>query len=429
MKQEKLKNSLRAQILKVTLVPLILMTIIIVAISSSTLYRAMVQQVQEEMQKDADLIVMLYDEIFTGDFSVGTDEDGTEILIYKGDRKITGEDEAFEELAHILNIDISLFYQDTRILTTLRNADGKTAAGTKAAAVVKRDVIENGEPTFYSDVTVYDNESFAYYKPLYAADGTVFGMVGVCRSSAEVRSDARNHIWPIVLAVAIMAVIVALITVWYIRKITDRIASINKFMNSMANGDFDITMPADISSKDDEIKKLANDGKQMARSIKKLVEYDALTDIANRRYAEKQLLEVKTRCQNNGMHFCVCIGDIDFFKKVNDTYGHEMGDEILKQVAAKLKAGIHGHGMVARWGGEEFLLIFYEMDMAEAGKLLESILDSIRTIYVPNTDRQITMSFGLTQADNWESRDLTVKRADDNLYEAKASGRNQIIAK
>ena len=121
--------------------------------------------------------------------------------------------------------------------------------------------------------------------------------------------------------------------------------------------------------------------------------------------------------------------DLNDFKQVNDTYGHEMGDEVLRMVAAKLKNGMVGKGFAARWGGEEFLLIFDNRELDIAKRELSMIMDDVRTIYVPDTDRQITMSFGLTAMIPGESTDEALSRADANLYEAKEGGRNQIVCK
>ena len=98
-------------------------------------------------------------------------------------------------------------------------------------------------------------------------------------------------------------------------------------------------------------------------------------------------------------------------------------------VAEKLKKGMIGKGFAARWGGEEFLLIFENRELDIAHRELAMIMDEVRTIWVPDSDRQITMSFGLTAMAPGESIDDSLNRADTNLYEAKESGRNQIICK
>ena len=213
------------------------------------------------------------------------------------------------------------------------------------------------------------------------------------------------------------------------RKLADRIFKMDRYMNRLANGEFDSEMPRELMQEDDEIKHLATDGKRMARSIRTLVEFDALTELNNRRSADKKLEDIRIRTVETGMKYCVCIADIDFFKKVNDNYGHEMGDYVLRKVAEKLKNGMVGKGFAARWGGEEFLLIFENRALDIARRELSMIMDDVRTIWVPDTDRQITMSFGLTELIPGEKIDATLCRADENLYQAKESGRNQIICK
>ena len=424
----KLKNSLRYQMLKMTIIPLTIMAIIIIIASVSTVYASLVSQVKTELEKDANLAVLMYDKLYSGEFNFVENEDGT-VDIYKGTEPITGDDILLDDLGEILEIDISIFYQDTRILTTLTNDDGQRAIGTTATSLVRKAVLETGEAKFYTNVLVYDENSFAYYMPMKTDDGEVYGMIAVARSAEGVRNLAASKIWPIVLVCVLTSFFIGFIMVRYNKKLAGRISQIDNFMNTLANGEFDATMPKNIMSEDDEIKRLATDGKRMARSIKTLVEYDALTEINNRRFADKKLEDIRIKMLETGVKYCLCIADIDFFKKVNDTYGHEMGDIVLKMVADKLKKGMIGKGFVARWGGEEFLLLFENRELDIAYRELNMIMDDIRTIIIPNTQKQVTMSFGLTEAKPMETSDETLSRADANLYEAKESGRNQIVCK
>lgn len=427
--ENKLKNSLKNQMLKISLIPLLFLTLIIGGVSVSSLYKSQVNQVRAEMENDANLIVLLYDEVYDGEFSFSNDENGEDIIIYKGAQKITGDDTMLDALGEKLEIEISLFYHDTRIMTTLKNSNGLKAVGTKAAPLVKREALETGSEVFYNDVTVYDTKCFAYYKPLISTDGTVYGMIGVCRPADAVRSEVIANIWPIAVACIILAIIFSMIMVRYIKKVSARIERIDSFMNSLANGDFDVSMPREIMAQDDEIKRLATDGKIMAKAIKDLVEYDSLTGLTNRRFGEKKLNDIRNRADNTGEKYCVAIADIDYFKKVNDTYGHEIGDEVLKAVTVKLQEGMRGNGFAARWGGEEFLLAFSPMDLESATKVAEGIHESIRSVMIPKTDKNLTMSFGITEAKLHEKIDDTIRRADDYLYEAKGGGRDKIVSK
>ena len=429
MADRKLKNSLERQMLKITIIPLIIMTVIIVGASVSGLYKVTLDKTEDELIRDAKLAVYVYDELYTGDYwAEDADNDG-EYEMYKGEQRINGEYTMIDDLAARLDIDISIFYKDTRLLTTLKDAQGNRATGTNSSPIVKKEVLEAGESAFYPNVLVYDHKSYAYYAPLQSGDGTIYGMIAVCRSQESVKQELLLYILPILGTCLAAAFLIGIIMVYFHRKLAARISRINKYVNTLANGDFDVEIPHDLMKEDDEIKLLANDGRRMAKAIRTLVECDALTGLNNRRYADKKLAEIRVKAVETGLKYCVCIADIDFFKKVNDTYGHEMGDYVLKCVAAKLKAGMTCKGIAARWGGEEFLLIFENRELDIARRELSMIMDEVRTIYVPESDRQITMSFGLTAMELGEKIDTLLQRADANLYEAKESGRDQIVCK
>ena len=428
MAKNEFKDSLKSQMLKRTLVPLTLMTIAIVAVSASIVKKSITDQMETELVRDAQMVEFIFDEFYVGDYHIEEDENN-EPQVYKGDQLLNGEDTLMAKLSNIQNIDVSIFHDDIRILTTLVDKAGNNAMGTKAAAVVKNDVIENGKSVFYDNVMVYEQKSFAYYKPILGEDGAVIGMIAVCRSGEDVQKQVVNYVLPVVGVCIVVAIFFGFIMVRFNGKIAERIYKMDRYMNKLANGEFDYERPRELMTKDDEIKNLATDGKSMARAIKTLGEFDALTELNNRRSADKKLEEIRVRMADMGMKYCVCIGDIDFFKKVNDTYGHEMGDEVLRQVAAKLKSGMVGKGFVARWGGEEFLLIFDNRELDIAHRELSMILDAVRTIIIPGTEKQITMSFGLTAMVPGETTDEALKRADTNLYEAKEGGRNQIVCR
>lgn len=424
-----IKNSLKSQMLKITLIPLILMTIAIGAVSISVVRASITNQIQTELTHDTELISYVFDEFYDGDYSVEENEDTNEVEVYKGSQRLSGDNTLIGQMSNLLNIDVSIFIEDVRIMTTLKDADGNAPVGTQAAAIVKRDVIDTGKSVFYDNVVVYEEKSFAYYMPLTDESGSVIGMIGVCRSGEDVQKEVIKYVLPIVLVCVIAAIFFGIIVIIFNRRLADRIHNMSAYMANLAGGNFDAEMPREIMQIDDEVKALANDGKRMARSIKTLVEYDALTELNNRRSADKRLKEIRIKSVETGIRYCVCIADIDFFKKVNDTYGHEMGDEVLKMVASKLKKGMVQKGFSARWGGEEFLLIFESRELDIAHRELAMIMDDIRTIIIPGTEKQVTMSFGLTKMEPGESTDECLSRADANLYEAKETGRNQIVCK
>ncbi len=429
MAETEIKNGLKNQMLKMTLVPLLLMTVIIVAVSSFVIYHSTLSQVHQELKRDAAMALLIYDRVYSGELTMRPSEETGETELFKGDEKLFGDGIMLDDLAQLLDINISFFLDNTRVITTLIDENGNRANGVNASAKVRKEVLEEGESRFYSNVDIYGQKSYAYYQPLFMENGTVYGMVGVSRSAAGVVSDSLSAVIPIALCCIAIAIFIGFIMVRYNSHLAERIVKMDRFMNKMSGGDFDAEIPRELTLADDELKRLAQDGKKMARAIKQLVEYDALTEIYNRRYAERAMESLREDFKLTGAKLCISIGDIDFFKKVNDNYGHEVGDIVLRNVAAVLKERMAREGFAARWGGEEFLLVFKDKSLEDSVGLLESILEDIRLIQIPDCEESITMSFGLTSLSSDESIDDSLKRADNNLYEAKEAGRNRIVTK
>ena len=168
----------------------------------------------------------------------------------------------------------------------------------------------------------------------------------------------------------------------------------------------------------------------------KLVEYnnqlqrqantDALTGLFNRRKAMTYIEEV-VRHSEKGFSLCIC--DIDFFKKVNDNYGHDFGDRVLEKVSAVFREEMQGKDMAARWGGEEFLLLFPDRNGDEAYIRLEQIRKRIKDTVVELNGQKVrvTMTYGLAEYDFAGGIDGTIKEADEKLYMGKEKGRDIII--
>ncbi|MCF0127954.1 MAG: diguanylate cyclase [Pseudobutyrivibrio sp.] len=430
-----MKNNLKKQLLQVSILPLVLMLLVVVAFSMWTMYNSITSEVEDNMKKTSDLVLLMYDKVYPGDWSLSVDSKTNTYTVYKGDVDITTDFEFLEEIAATQEAEITIFCRNVRVLTTLKNEDGARFITTKASPVVERDVLDTGKGVFYKNVSVGDTASYAYYTPIYLTDGPIFGMIGVCRSSEKVKQEAFTQMCPLLLVCAFVAFIIGFVIISYTKKITARISEIDKFMNSVAAGKFNADMSQIVGSKDDELARLATNSRKMTAEIRKLVEYDALTGIHNRRYGDKRLMEAQDKASRHNNPFCVCMCDIDFFKKVNDTYGHEAGDDVLKAVTSIINDSVKSKGFVARWGGEEFLIVFENTDLPEAKSILELTLDRIReNEVVSNTEAglqtiKVTMSFGVTTGTYHEKNDGLLKRADGLLYEAKTTGRNQVIAR
>lgn len=162
--------------------------------------------------------------------------------------------------------------------------------------------------------------------------------------------------------------------------------------------------------------------------LRHLSRHDALTGLNNRLSANERLHSEFISMKRSQNYYAVLMLDIDFFKKVNDTYGHAVGDSVLQQLAQTLKATLRETDFAARYGGEEFLLLLPNTELFEARLVAEKIRRTIAATPHPVAGK-ITVSIGVAIATPDEVDEFSaVKESDDYLYAAKKSGRNCIMA-
>ena len=159
-------------------------------------------------------------------------------------------------------------------------------------------------------------------------------------------------------------------------------------------------------------------------------QHDKLTELKNRLALQTDFQTRYEKILRDGKSLAMIMCDIDFFKRVNDTFGHNAGDAILKHVAKILRTSIRKNDGAYRWGGEEFILILDDSTLADAKNLAErirqTVMDSVCNF---NGDAlKVTMSFGVSEISAALSIEDNVKIADDRLYRAKETGRNRVIA-
>jgi len=160
---------------------------------------------------------------------------------------------------------------------------------------------------------------------------------------------------------------------------------------------------------------------------------DALTSLHNRRYMESHLGTLVEQAAARGKPLTVLVLDIDFFKAVNDTHGHDAGDDVLREFAVRLKKAIRGIDLACRYGGEEFVVVMPDTDMAVATLVAERLRRRIAAepfaIDHGSGKAEVTISIGIASLGHSdESAANVLKRADQALYRAKRDGRNRVVA-
>ena len=175
---------------------------------------------------------------------------------------------------------------------------------------------------------------------------------------------------------------------------------------------------------------LANQADHQRDELTQLVRSDSLTGIANRRHFIARLEQECTRQSRTGQPLCLAMLDADHFKKINDRYGHAMGDEVLMVIAELLRSHMRvPEDLPARLGGEEFAILFNDTDLEGAKAVCRRIQESLaQTPFLSDGELfHVTLSIGLVEG--WGiAADELLSMADDNLYKAKALGRDTVVS-
>jgi len=208
----------------------------------------------------------------------------------------------------------------------------------------------------------------------------------------------------------------------------------------------DLTARTGFPPKREELSQLGNALDDMAQALEqrdaelqaalKLVQeqaiHDPLTGLYNRRQMEELLSREFLRVQRSGSTFAVVMVDIDHFKRVNDTHGHETGDEVLMRIATLLVNAIRRSDIACRYGGEEFLLLLLGASAENAVRRATEVQRSVRNLVLPlrgGATLSVTASFGVAACpEHGTDRDALLRAADQALYRAKNSGRDQVVA-
>lgn len=173
-----------------------------------------------------------------------------------------------------------------------------------------------------------------------------------------------------------------------------------------------------------EVEEKQSELEMLNEQLQQLVLTDGLTGIANRRHFDEQLTSLVGRFQQDRELFSIILLDIDYFKKVNDSLGHQIGDFVLQKLSLKLQSIAVDKGFVARIGGEEFAVLLPRMGEKEAYRWAERLRRTVEQSAWLHTP--ITVSIGVTEVREGDENSAILKRVDEALYVSKKSGRNRV---
>ena len=169
---------------------------------------------------------------------------------------------------------------------------------------------------------------------------------------------------------------------------------------------------------------------ELNRSLDLATRVDPMTGLANRRYIKEKVEQEYSRAQRHNRTFSIILADIDGFKRINDTYGYNAGDDVLVEIARVFRGCIRHEDVCARWGGEEFLILLPETTLEGALAVAQKIHESVAMTEFKATKPGIrtTVSIGLSEYKPGQALFECVSRADHALHQAKKTGKNRYIA-
>ncbi|MEG0469630.1 MAG: diguanylate cyclase [Longicatena sp.] len=418
------ERSLRLKFRKITILPLIIFGILTVISSSFLIYNAMRSESEDGLRNLSHALYRICESSNQGDYSLQNH------ILYKGNQPFDPTHEIVDDIKDTSGIDATVFWGSTRMSTTIRNDDGERTLGSASSPEVQKAVLKEGKEYFSDNVFVNKVPYFGQYMPLKNSDDTIVGMIFVGKPRTLVLHTIYKVIGTISVILLLMIFLVSTISLSFSGKIIDSLNATKEFLSRITKGDVDTPIQTSVLDRDDEIGEMGRFSVMLQKSVTELINTDTLTGLYNRRSCTLFLESAVKDFEDNQTPFTLVIGDIDDFKIINDTYGHGIGDEVLKNISAIFKKHLDRNSFVARWGGEEFLFIFKHMNEEQTCKQLLRLQHHISHMKCPtlaSCNIKVTMTFGVSEYHSATDLEQLLKNADDKLYIGKANGKNKVI--
>lgn len=418
------RKSLMGTFNYIIILPVFFIGIVMAGISYILIKKNVYYEIRSGMENEAYTLANTYDVMYPGYYELV--KAGNLMALKKGEHYLTND--FIDNIKEDTGLEITIFYNDIRMITTLYS-NNKRITGSKMNSAIKKDVLENGYSKFYDDVRIEEERFFAYYLPVHNGSENIIGAICILKPANQIHSKFAKQVIPLIAIIIAGVVIITYLNYLYFGKLNKNFKHIRNFLGEVTGGNLKAEMNREALAREDEIGDVAKASVNMQRSLRNLIVKDSLTDLYNRRYCNQNLKNISEQYIKTGEPYTLAIADIDFFKKVNDTYGHTAGDEVLVSVAQIMKKSMAGKGFAARWGGEEFLLVYTGCDMETTLTYLEMLVEAIREMRVEYDDKaiKITISIGVATG-NGDSVDKVLCTADNRLYHAKKEGRDRVVS-
>lgn len=427
MKKQMIKNSgLHVRLLRLTLIPIIVMGIVMICVSYIYFGKTVQREIKQDLRNTVNTTLYQYDVKYPGEYALVKDGD---ILIFcKGKDRIHNDYEYLDKIKELTGVEQTFYFYDIRVLTTVCNEENERIIGTNAHTKVVEEVFKADKEKMYRNVLIDGKKYFAYYVPLKNQNGETIGMIAAGKSATTYYNDVLVSLCPILFITIAMMTLTTFICNKFTKELVVTITREKNFLKEVANGNLKADLDCRILQRKDELGEMGRFTVHVQKFIREMVERDALTKLYSRRIGDLKIRKVQEQLIENGMPFAIVMCDIDFFKKVNDQYGHDCGDLVLKETASIFNHHMLGKGFAVRWGGEEFLIIYENTKFETVYEDLKALREKIINNEMQYQDKllKITMTFGIVRGSDADLEEI-LKEADNLLYEGKMGGRNRIV--
>ena len=344
-KTEKKDNhgGLKRKLRIMTIAPIIVMGILVAILSYCVFSETIQKEVRRNLSNLSDSVILYFDAVYQGDYSVQKISDD-EYILYKGETDISKASDALERFKQDTGADITLFYYDIRMLSTLTQQDGSSVLFTIANKNVADAVINGRTEQFYNNINIDGVVYFAVYVPMYNSDGKCIGMVATCKPTTEIDKESRRSLFWIPIVTVFMTLFAAWVSMFPANSLVSAINKEKKFLDEISKGNLNAEIDKEIVERKDELGDMGRFSRGVQKFLREMIERDTLTRLYTRRVGSSKIAYVQSQLNQAGVKYCVCMGDIDFFKKFNDTYGHDCGDLVLRDVASIFNEFMLGKG-------------------------------------------------------------------------------------
>lgn len=353
-------------------------------------------------------------------------------IYYSGDTSISDFTKILEQYKAHFNTDVSIVIDATVALTTIRDGFGNPYIGHVIDDQAALRATRAGKNYVNKSGKIAGRKYYCVGVPLYYR-GYVIGLVFAGVPNASSAKSVKHFTIFIIILFVIMVTLEVIQITRYSRRVSDNLGHIRAYLEVLTQRQTpEETMSPRVLKRTDEIGDLARYVVEAGNQLKTIIGRDALTGLYNRRTGRQFLDLLWDNARVNFTSLAVVMCDIDFFKKVNDTYGHDEGDLVLKRIGAIMDkhCGEQKFAFAIRWGGEEFLMGFL-LSGPQTLKVVNKIRDEVKEqVFVTNNNEsyQITMTFGVVTASPAEEISSVIARADSKLYQGKENGRDQIVS-